>query len=170
VRYPSEFVINNMTFDSGSGLAVRRAVQDLLPRRSWLPARWLNDAAGLSLFLLGILIAAWRREGRGLYARRALADGDAADDQRDWTTLARAVHLMIVYAPVAVAWFVVSRIRIGGCRGRFGALHSASRFPRSPCPCAVGVGVLPQQTALRALDDQRVLVENNPHRDTDASP
>jgi hypothetical protein len=179
LRYPQEFVVNNMSFEPESGINIGRAMRKIFyhVQIHFQPSRWLNDPIGItSLFFPLVLVAAWRREGRaGYYAWGALfVDGLIRLTINEvGATFSRSFHLLIVLTPVALAWFVVSRSWNRG-------LAVALTVVVGLCFQITGISVahisslaafLPSLVdRIRAVDDRRVLVENNPHRDTDATP
>ena len=179
LRYPSEFVVNNMSFQPESGVNIGRAARKIFYNFQILfePWRWLNDAIGIaSMFLPLILVAAWRREGRGGYYAWAALFAHVLfrlSIDEAGATLFRSFHLLIVFAPVAVAWFIVARVWDRWLAVALMALTAICfQITRIEVPHDVSVSsFLPALTErIRRIDDVRVLVENNPHRDTDASP
>ena len=167
-----------MSFNTEPRLNVARAVLKIFYNFQILvePWRWLNDAIGfVSMFLPIVLVAAWRRDGRvGYYAWAALmVDGLFRLSFNDTgATLQRSFHLLIVFGPVAVAWFIVVRLWDRWLAVAVTALAAICfQITAIHVPHVSSVSsYLPTLTdRIRRVDDRRVLVENNPHRNTVAS-
>lgn len=179
LRYSQEFVVNNMSWETRPGVDVARAARDTFYALQVhvQPWRWLNDPIGLtSLFFPLVVLAAWRREGRaGFYAWGALlVDGlIRLNISEAGATLGRSWHLLVLLTPVALAGFLVSRVWNRALAAALACVIALSfQITATSVPHVTSVtAFLPSlMERIGAADGQRVLLENNPHRDTDGTP
>jgi hypothetical protein len=178
-RYPAEFVSNNVIYAPGGGVDWVRALRSIAYNVQVLfqPQRWFNDAGGLtSLFLPLVLLAAWRRDGRvGYYAWAALFAVALIrlNVPEAGYFFVRPAHLLVLFTPVVVAWFVTSRAWDHAIATGL-VIVTALCFQIAPIAIPHVTSVAAFQPALirriTGADARRVLVENNPHRDVDGSP
>jgi len=178
-RFPDYFHFNNVHLvppDSIDWSALVRKVAynvELL----WLPGRWFNDYGGFALVLLPVLIGlAWSDRSRvRFYAVAALATVAAMrlNDPHFGYAFLRPIHMFVVFLAPVVA-ILITR-------------HARTRLAAWALAATVALYVqiwwqpVPHLTSLRdfnaALVDRvaaapgaLVLVETNPHRNTNATP
>jgi hypothetical protein len=176
IRYPTYFNFNNVLYEPPAHInwmgLVRKVAYNV--QILFLPARWLHDVT--RFFGPLVLLAAWRREGRvGFYAWAALfvVGLTCLNVPEVGYLFARPSHLLAVFTPVVLAgfgatrssspWQAASVILIA----MFVAPVAEERVPHQPSVAAFVPSLVDR---LRTLDGHLVVVENNPHRDVDASP
>ncbi len=177
-RYPHLFQFNNVLFtppDSIDWAAVLRKVAynvELL----WLPGRWANDYGALALILLPVTVAlAWADRSRArFYAVAALATVAMMrlNDPHFGYAFIRPIHMFpVLLGPVIAA----ALVRYGGGAMTAAGLLTTVVFLQlwwQPVPHIDSVrdvhpGLVERA---RAAEGALVLVENNPHRNTNAEP
>ncbi len=175
LRYPAFFITNNVVYEPGhvDWLAAARQVYYNVEMLV-LPHRWFNTTVGLTYVWLPVVLwVAWQAAPRraGFYAAAALAatgmlmaDVPAVSGY----LFARAIHLLAVFTPVALAWFVVET---AGTRSLALALvavlglYVQSRWVPIPHVSSMRDFDASFVDYVRSLDGPLVLVEGNPHRD-----
>ncbi len=173
-RYPSYFNFNNVLYAPPAHIdwigicrKVGYNVQVLLS-----PHRWFADTT--KLFGPIILLAAWWQDGRaGFYAWAAafFVCLTCLGVPEVGYSLSRATHLLVVFTPVVIAWFVTTRSS-GGWQAAGVLALAALSLPivelRVPHEASVDAFAPSLVDRLRTLDSRMVLVENNPHRNVAA--
>ncbi len=177
-RYPAEFRFNNVIYQPGS-INWPRMIRTIGYNIQilFMPWRWHNDPGALTmLFAPLVLLAAWRRDGRiGYYAWAAIfAMGIMRLNVPEAGYLfARPVHLLVIFTPVIVAWFATTRawdrwVAVGITMVVALCFQIVPMtLPHEPSAAAFAPELVQH---VKAIDEPMVLLENNPHRDVDASP
>jgi hypothetical protein len=174
VRYPNLFVPNNVMFEPPAHVDWPVVVRKVFYNVEILfdPSRWFNDAAGVTIMALPILlVSAWRHRGRtGFYAWCALFAVVLTrfNVPEAGYVFIRPVHLLAVFTPVALAGIVAAdtgdRWLAAGL-----ALVVALSFQIAwfdvPHHRSVSDFVPELVDRIGSLDGNLVVVENNPHRD-----
>jgi hypothetical protein len=175
LRYPAEFIPNNVMYAMPAhidwGSILRKIGYNI--QINFLPSRWFNDA--IRLFGPVVLFAAWRRDGRaGFYAWAAVfvvALGFFNVPEAGYF-FGRPARLLPIFAPIVLAWFagtcVSGRWQASGVLALVVLLVPFIEI-RVPHEASVERFLPPVVDRLKTLDGALVLVENNPHRDVDAS-
>jgi hypothetical protein len=179
VQFPDYFNFNNVVYDGGAGAVAEPLLRKIFYNVELLlrPGRWGNDYAGLTaVFLPCIAFVAWRwRVSRiGFYAAGVLlvvAMMRLNAPQFGYIFL-RPIHLLALLTPAVVAWVILQM------RDRFVAwalvavvaVYMQVIFPVVPHVASVQAFNPTLVARITAAEGHLVLVENNPHRDMDASP
>jgi hypothetical protein len=175
LRYPAEFIPNNVMYVMPAHIdwagVLRKIGYDV--QINLLPSRWFNDA--IRLFGPVVLFAAWRRDGRaGFYAWAAVfvVVLGCFNVPEAGYFFGRPARLLPIFAPIVLAWFVgtsmSSRWQASGVLALIVLLVPFLEI-RVPHESSVEHFLPPVVDRLKTLDGALVLVENNPHRDVDAS-
>jgi len=174
-RYPAEFNFNNVMYAPPAHLDWAGVFRKIFynVQINFLPRRWFGDVT--HLFAPVVLFAAWRREGRaGFYAWAilfVLALGFFNVPEAGYF-FARPVRLLPTFAAIVLAEFLITRTANGWqAAGMLALIALAVPFISVPVPHESSVEhfLPPVVDRIRTLDGALVLVENNPHRDVDAS-
>jgi hypothetical protein len=181
-RYPAYFLPNNVLLDPAAPFDLGRVARDVYYNVEMLvqPGRWLNDITGLASVCLPLVIfLAWTearaRTRAGWYAVCTIAVIVLMkfNVPEFGYLFLRPVHLLAVFVPPALAWFLVAHVPGRLLRLSFVALVAVYvQVWWQPVPhIANAAQVEPALVErMRGLDGALVLVENTPHRDMDASP
>ncbi len=181
-RYPAYFLPNNVILDPSTPFDVWRVARAVYYNVEMLvqPGRWLNDFTGLASVCLPIVVfVAWTearaRTRAGWYAVctiTVIALMKLNTAEFGYLFL-RPVHLLAVFLPPALAWFLIAHVPGRLLRLSFAALVAVyvqvwwQPVPHLPSEAQVEPALVER---MRGLDGALVLVENTSHRDMDASP
>jgi hypothetical protein len=174
-RYPSEFNFNNVMYATPAHVDWAGVLRKIFynVQINFLPGRWFGDLT--RLFGPIVLLAAWRPKGRaGFYAWAVLfvvAIGFFNVPEAGYF-FARPARLLPIFVAIVLAEFAFTRAANGWQASGVLALVAliAPIIPiRVPHEPSVEHFLPPVVDRLKTLDGALVLIENNPHRDVDAS-
>ncbi len=179
LRYPEYFLRNNLLYASAPTDWLHVARQVFYNVEILLhPHRWFNDYLGMTAVFLVLFVWMAFQPGRSrarFYSWMVVATMVMfrLNVVEAGFLFARAMHMLVPLAPVALAWFVLEHThdrRLAWVLVALFALYPQTKLAAIPHVGSVREFDSGLVDELAGLDGHLILLENSPHRDLDQDP